>query len=100
MSNNSLFVFAKISPKAEFFDDAKNAILNIVLQTREESGCIQFEVHENEEKDELYLYEEWKSAKDLQSHHEKSYTLDIFKSYENWLARPVVITKMIECEKS
>jgi quinol monooxygenase YgiN len=98
MSKNSLFVFAKISPKGEYFKNAKQAITRIIAQTQEESGCLQFEVHENEEQDTLFLYEEWRSADDLKEHHEKSYTQEIFENYKEWLAQPVEITKMIKCE--
>jgi len=100
VSKNSLFVFAKISPKREFFESAREAIVSIIPQTREEPGCLQFEIHENEGQDTIFLYEEWERLEDLKEHHGKSYILKIFAQYEEWLAQPVEITKMVKCEKT
>ncbi len=97
MSQNSLFVFARISPKVEHFEDAKNAILNILQQTREEPGCHQFELHENNSEKSLFLYEEWASESALDEHHQKPYALDVFESYKKWLSSPVEVVKMTKC---
>ncbi len=94
MTQNSLFLFAKISPKAEYFSNAKNAVLAIVEQTRSEDGCKQFELHEGELDGCLYLYEEWSGESELITHHNKSYTKSVFKSYEAWLKKPIEIAKM------
>jgi quinol monooxygenase YgiN len=97
MSHNSLFVFARISPKKEHFEDAKNAILNILQQTREEPGCRQFELHENGIEKALFLYEEWASESALEEHYQKPYTAAVFESYKEWLASPVNVVKMEKC---
>lgn len=97
MSENSLFLFAKISPKDENFKEAKNAILNILQQTREEPGCRQFELHENAEERSLFLYEEWETESALEEHYQKPYTLQVFENYKQWLAAPVEIVKMSKC---
>jgi len=97
MSENSLFVFARISPKEEHFEDAKNAILNILQQTREEPGCRQFELHENNIEKSLFLYEEWESELALEEHYQKPYTSEVFEKYKEWLASPVDVVKMAKC---
>ncbi len=97
MSGNSLFIFARISPKNEHFEDAKQAIINILHQTREEPGCRQFELHENEVEKSLFLYEEWANESALEEHYQKPYTSAVFESYKEWLAASVEITKMKKC---
>lgn len=99
MSKNSIFVFARISPKDENFEEARNAILNILQKTREEPGCRQFELHENENDDKkcLFLYEEWESDSALEEHYLKPYTSQVFENYKQWLAEPVEIVKMRKC---
>ena len=82
-------IFATITPKSEYFDDAKEAIRSILDNTRQESGCIQFDIHTNESASELFLYEQWDDESALQNHYEQSYTKRVFKSYETWLAKPV-----------
>ena len=100
MSGNSLFVFARISPKEENFEDAKSAILNILQQTQDEPGCRQFELHENDVERSLFLYEEWESESALEEHYQKPYTAQVFEKYKQWLAAPVEVVKMRKCMAS
>ncbi|MFT2089939.1 putative quinol monooxygenase [Paraglaciecola sp. 2405UD69-4] len=92
-------VFATITPKEQFFDIAKNAILSILEPTRQEAGCVQFDVHSNKEQTQLFLYEQWKSEQDLQLHYQQNYTQRVFEAYEKWLAKPVDITTFNLLEK-
>ncbi len=94
MTQKSLFLFAKISPKTEYRSNAKNAVLAMAEQTRSEEGCRQFELHEGESDGCLYLYEEWADESALTIHHDQPYTKSVFKSYEAWLAKPVELVKM------
>lgn len=91
-----LIVFAQITPKSEFFDDAKNAILNIIPQTLAEPGCRMFTLHESKDKNDhsLYLYEIWDNASDLESHYAQEYTKAVFTAYQEWLEKPVTIIKL------
>ncbi len=98
MSQKNLFIFAKISPKSEFFENAKCAILDIVEQTRLETGCLQFELHEDHDEKCLFLYEEWESEAALEQHYQQPYTATVFESYKEWLASPVEVVKMKKCE--
>ncbi|WP_444918774.1 putative quinol monooxygenase [Microbulbifer sp. JMSA003] len=91
--NKHLFIIAKISPKAEFFIQAKQAILSIVANTLEEEGCLQFSVHEDGEN--LFLYEEWRSQEDLDKHYTMPYITPIFEAYQEWLKEPVEINKLV-----
>ncbi|GAB2890869.1 putative quinol monooxygenase [Microbulbifer echini] len=90
--NSHLFIFARISPKPECFDKAKQAILSIVPDTLEEEGCLQFVVHENSTS--LLLYEEWRSQEDLDKHYAMPYITPIFEAYKEWLIGPVEINKL------
>ncbi|WP_299850912.1 putative quinol monooxygenase [uncultured Roseovarius sp.] len=83
---NTLFVFAEIKPKPEHFNDAQQAIIGILDQTRAESGCRSFKLFEAPDQDRLYLFEEWQDQDALDQHHAQPYTAAVFKSYEEWLA--------------
>jgi quinol monooxygenase YgiN len=90
-----LIVFARVTPKPEYLDAARLAILDIVPQTLAEPGCRAFSVHADREVAEhLYLYEVWDDAAALEAHHAQPYTRAVFARYENWLASPVEITKL------
>lgn len=97
MSQSSLFVFAKITPKNEHFSKARQAIINILELTREEPGCRQFHLHEGIADKILFLYEEWENELALEEHYRKPYTAAVFERYQEWLAAPVEITKMQKC---
>lgn len=85
---NSLFIFAEIKPKPEFFKAAQQAIIGILNSTRAEDGCRSFNLFEGPDQDTLYLFEEWVDQNALDQHHAKPYTSAVFKSYEDWLAEP------------
>ncbi|WP_027707065.1 putative quinol monooxygenase [Zooshikella ganghwensis] len=90
--SDQLFILARITPKAEFFEDAKTAILKIITPTLKEKGCRQFIVHEGDIS--LYLYEEWDDQAALDNHYSMPYVVPVFESYKEWLAKPVEITKL------
>mmetsp|Transcript_1349 Transcript_1349/g.4602 ORF Transcript_1349/g.4602 Transcript_1349/m.4602 type:complete len:94 (-) Transcript_1349:307-588(-) len=91
-----LNIFAKISPKAEFFAQAKGAILEVIDRTRAEEGCKIFVLHEDGD-GHLFLYEEWEDAAALARHYEEAYIKAIFENYKEWLPTDVEITKMTKC---
>ncbi|NCT40693.1 MAG: antibiotic biosynthesis monooxygenase [Alphaproteobacteria bacterium] len=89
-----LYLFAKITPKAEHLDDARTAIQGIIAQTVAEEGCIQFHLHDGLDDGCLYLYEEWVNEDALAHHYDQPYTKAVFESYKEWLAAPVEGHKM------
>lgn len=92
-----LAIFAKITPKAKYFDDAQAAIVNILPQTRQEPGCQVFTLHEHIDQNgerHLCLYEIFDSKADYDFHHAQDYTKAVFESYKEWLAAPVDSYKM------
>lgn len=90
---NTLFGFAKISPKPEHYTDAKDAILAIVEETRAEPGCIDFTVLANADQGadqgDIFLFEEWQDEAALTEHHGKPYTKAVMDNYDSWLAEPL-----------
>ncbi len=91
--NESIYIFAKITPKPEFYQKAKEAIASIIPMTRAELGCLEFTLHQNNEGS-LYLYEQWTSSDALEQHYEMDYTKSVFESYQAWLANEPEITKL------
>ncbi len=95
-AKQQLVIFAQITPKPEFFDDAKNAILNIIPQSLAEAGCRMFSLHTSKtmEDHSLYLYEIWDDASDHEYHLNQEYTKTVFAAYQVWLEKPVQIIKL------
>jgi quinol monooxygenase YgiN len=94
---DQLAVFARITPKPEHLNAARQAILGIVPVTRSEPGCRMFTLHDDrDDSGHLYLYEVWDSEAAFAAHHDQPYTKAVFTSYIEWLAKPVDIT-MLRC---
>lgn len=91
-SADRLHIFATITPKAEFFNDAKKALEELVPPTLEETGCHLFTVFLNRDNPGvLHLFEIFENEEAVQLHYEKDYTKEVFAKYENWLQAPVEI---------
>ncbi len=94
MDNINIFVFATISPKSEYVRAAKNELIKMLPVTRDEKGCIQFEIHESENGNLIHLYEEWTSKNALENHHHEPHTKRVAKKFEDWLSAPTTVSIM------
>ena len=90
----SLSVFATIHPKPDCFDEARDAILGILNDTRAEAGCQHFTLHRNADSGTLHLTEIWDDQAAFDAHHAQAYTRAVFERYEHLLAAPVELTFM------
>lgn len=91
-----LFLFATITPKPEFYDAAREAVQSIIVPTLQESGCHVFAQFDSTDgADKMYLFEIFESNDALDVHYEQNYTKTIFASYQEWLAKPVEVTKLL-----
>ncbi|CAM3880514.1 putative quinol monooxygenase [Litorimonas haliclonae] len=93
-------IFAKITPKPEFSDQAIDAVIDILSATRAETGCHRFDLFTSPDRSTLYLDEEWANADALAFHHAQPYTVAVFKSYEEWLAKPPELLELVPAAQS
>lgn len=84
--SEKIYIFAEIKPKPEHLEDARQAIIGILDETRAEDGCQSFELFSAPDNQTLYLFEKWENQDAFDKHHAMPYTLAVFKSYEGWLA--------------
>lgn len=92
---NDLIVFAKITPKPEYFNDARDALKSVLLATRAEPGCRSFAFHQATPADgSLYLYEVWANEAALSAHYAQPYIRAVFESYKQWLVEDVEIKRL------
>jgi quinol monooxygenase YgiN len=89
-------VFAKITPNSDSFEKTKNAIMSIVTQTLNETGCVQFALHQSLDASTLYLYEEWVDQVALDLHLKQPYTLAVISHFSEWVSVPVEVDKMTQ----
>jgi quinol monooxygenase YgiN len=91
-----LVLLLKITPKPEFYENLKAAILEIVPKAIKEPGVRVFTLHEAlvENDKNLYLYEIFDSQDAYNSYLEQSYTQAIKPYFKEWIARPVEVIKL------
>ncbi len=77
-----LTVVAKVVAKKGFVDSVKSELLKLVAPTRNEEGCIEYRLHQDNDDPVVFIfYENWKSeaclGKHMNSDHFKSYVTAI-----------------------
>lgn len=70
--NETVNIIALMQPKEGKAEDLHQALTALVKPTRAEDGCIRYIVYE-EKNGSLFLYEIWRSQKDLEKHLKKPY---------------------------
>lgn len=75
---NTLTIVARIEAKADQVDLVKSELLKLIEPTRQEEGCIQYELHQDNSNPELFIFfENWKNRELWQEHmsneHVKAY---------------------------
>ena len=94
--DNRLFVSATITLKPEYYDEGLAALESIIPQTLNEPGCHVFTLMKNKEGNgTLHLFECFEDEQALMLHYEQDYTKAVFAQYEEWLEKPVEVTKML-----
>lgn len=69
MTNQKLTIIAKILAKEEKREFVKNELLKLIEITRAEEGCINYDLHQDNENENLFLfYENWESRELWQKH--------------------------------
>jgi quinol monooxygenase YgiN len=81
MANQKLTIIARILAKAEKRELVKTELLKLIDITRAEKGCINYNLHQDNENENLFLfYENWKSRELWQIHMQNTHLADYMKS--------------------
>ena len=75
---SKLTVVAKVVAKSDSVDIVKTELLKLIVPTRKEDGCIEYNLHQDNENPAVFIfYETWESLGHLQKHintnHYKAY---------------------------
>ena len=66
---HKLTIVAKIEAKKDQVDLIKSELIKLIEPTRREEGCIQYDLHQDNENPEIFLfYENWESRELWQNH--------------------------------
>jgi len=65
----NLTIVAKIEAKKESIDLVKSELLKLIEPTRQEDGCVQYDLHQDNERPEVFLFfENWANRELWQKH--------------------------------
>ncbi len=93
MENESVTVVARIRAKPGMEDLVKLILLQLVGETREEDGCVNYILHQSTMDPDLFLfYETWKNRDLLERHSESAHLLAFQRKSADLLAEPTEIT--------
>ncbi len=88
----TLTVIATIKAKAGKEAQMQQDLLELVDPTRSELGCITFNLLlDNQDPSIFVVYENWESQAALDAHYQQPYVQQVFNSYEETLAEPIVV---------
>jgi quinol monooxygenase YgiN len=94
----NLTVVAKVVAKKDFIEIVRNELLKLIEPTRKEDGCIEYNLHQDNEDPAIFIfYETWESLACLEQHMETDHFKNFVASAGD-LAEEIVINKMTRIE--
>lgn len=80
---SKLTIVAKIEAKKDQVDLIKSELIKLIEPTRSEEGCIQYDLHQDNENPEIFLfYENWESRELWQNHMNNDHLAAYMKATE------------------
>ena len=87
-------VIAYVTAKPGHEDQVRQALLDLVAQTRQENGCINYDLHQSPENAARFaIYENWNTAADLDAHAMSAHLQTFARIAGPLLERPAEISK-------
>ena len=98
MENEKIVLVARLKVKNEMIDEAKQAALAIVADSRAEEGCVNYDIHQAIDDPTVFIWHEtWKNKAAIDEHFETDFFKDFSAKVEKIAAEPaqITLTKMI-----
>jgi quinol monooxygenase YgiN len=87
----SIFLTAIVKVKPEYLTEMKLMLEQLPASSRQESACLQYDVHQSIEDENVFvLNEEWESREGLDLHNEQPYSKSFFASFDKLQEKPVI----------
>lgn len=94
MENKPLTIIAKVVVKEENLGFVKKELIKLIEATRKEKGCINYDLHQDNESPNRFLfYENWESFK-LWQEHMKSPNLKAYKTATDGMIERLELSQM------
>ena len=91
--SDKIVLFARLKVKPELVEEAKAAAVGIVADSRRESGCINYDIHQAIDDETIFLWHEtWVNKAALDEHFATPFFAEFFKVVERVAAEAPQIT--------
>lgn len=95
----TLTVVVRLRAREGMEDRVRNELIGLLGPTREEEGCVNFDLHRAEDDPGLFLvHENWTSADALARHFDMPYLRAWVAKADDLLAEPMELTRWIRIE--
>lgn len=82
----TIHLTAILKSKEEFTEKVKAILENLVEKSRKESGCLQYDLHQNIENTNVFIFHEiWKNQEVFDLHNSQHFVKDFFEMTANLL---------------
>ena len=86
----SIYLTAIVKSKQDTKEELSKILLNMVVQSRKEKACIQYDLYEDTSRDLFIFHEEWADQTGLDLHNQQEYLLN-FVAKSSELTTDIVI---------
>jgi quinol monooxygenase YgiN len=85
-----------IQSKSEYREELKLILENLVAQSRKETACLQYDLHQNIDDPNIFVFHEvWKNKEGLDLHNIQSYLQEFFQKTDLFLEEKPTIYKTL-----
>lgn len=84
-----IYVTAIIESKPEFLEDVKSVLENMVVQTQKEAACLQYDLHQSNDDENVFIfYEIWANKTGLDEHNKMPYIKEFINLSDKLISSP------------
>ena len=81
-----------LKSKSEYREELKSVLENLVENSRKEEACLQYDLHQNIEDPNIFIFHEvWKNKEGLDLHNKQSYLVKFSQTAESLLQEKIII---------
>lgn len=89
MNEEKIVLIARLKVRADKVEEAKSAALAIVAESRNEAGCVNYDIHQSIEDETLFFWHEtWANKAAIDEHFATPFFGEFFKVVEEVAAEP------------
>lgn len=87
----SIYLTVVVKAKSEYHQEIKTLLYNLPELSQQEEACIEYDVHQSIDDENIFiLNEKWESLDGLSLHNEQPYAKDFFASFHKLQEHPII----------